>query len=153
MLTEPAGPRQTQGLRVLVVEDEFLIAIDLQLMLEDVGCTVLGPVGTVDDALRILDETRPDVVSLDLNLRGESSVPVAEKLRAPRDPVHRHVGLQDLRLCGRREPDRCHGDRKARPTAHADRGPEPDLRRMIEGAGAEKPLPDPGPLQPNGLAL
>nr|RDS95975.1 response regulator [Cereibacter sphaeroides f. sp. denitrificans] len=82
MLTEPAGPRQTQGLRVLVVEDEFLIAIDLQLMLEDVGCTVLGPVGTVDDALRILDETRPDVVSLDLNLRGQSSVPVAEKLRA-----------------------------------------------------------------------
>ncbi len=45
------------------------------------GYAVLGPVGTVDDALRILDETRPDVVSLDLNLRGQSSIPVAEKLR------------------------------------------------------------------------
>ncbi|MGC9449781.1 response regulator [Cereibacter johrii] len=82
MPNEPAEPRQKRGLLVLIVEDEFLIAFDLQSMLEDVGCTVLGPVGTVDAALRILGETRPDVVSLDLNLRGQSSIPVAEKLRA-----------------------------------------------------------------------
>ncbi|QCP84374.1 response regulator [Cereibacter sphaeroides] len=82
MPNEPAEPRQKRGLLVLVVEDEFLIAIDLQSMLEDVGYAVLGPVGTVDAALRIVEEARPDVVSLDLNLRGQSAIPVAEKLRA-----------------------------------------------------------------------
>jgi len=42
---------------VLVVEDEFLIAMDLKLMLEERGWRVIGPVATVQDALRLLEET------------------------------------------------------------------------------------------------
>lgn len=54
---------------VLVVEDEMMIAFDLQMMLEDNGCRVLGPVASVDSALRLLEDTRPDVAVLDGNLR------------------------------------------------------------------------------------
>jgi hypothetical protein len=40
---------------VLIVEDEFLIAMDLQLMLEDHGWRVIGPAANVRDALRLSD--------------------------------------------------------------------------------------------------
>lgn len=67
---------------VLVVEDEYLIALDLQLMLESHGWQVLGPVPSVQDALRLLDEERPTVALLDVNLGGELVTPVAEALAA-----------------------------------------------------------------------
>nr|WP_111298481.1 response regulator [Paracoccus saliphilus] len=66
---------------VLVVEDEPLIALDVQMLLEQQGHHVLGPVDTVEKALRLLDNARPDVVILDLNLRGRLVTPVAERLR------------------------------------------------------------------------
>jgi DNA-binding response OmpR family regulator len=71
---------------VLVVEDEFLIAMDLGLLLEGRGYRVLGPAATVAEALRLLDgdggEGTPDVALLDANLRGEPVTPVAARLRA-----------------------------------------------------------------------
>lgn len=81
-MPDPIEPSLTGMLCVLVVEDEMLIALDLQLMLEDAGHRVLGPVGAVDKALSLLDGARPDVVLLDLNLRGELATPVAERLRS-----------------------------------------------------------------------
>ena len=67
---------------VLVVEDEFLIAMHLELVLQRHGWRVLGPAATVDEALRLLRGEKPDVALLDVNLRGELVTPVAEKLRA-----------------------------------------------------------------------
>jgi DNA-binding response OmpR family regulator len=67
---------------VLVVEDEFLIAMDLERLLERNSWRVLGPVATVKEALRLLDGEAPDVALLDVNLRGELVTPVAERLRA-----------------------------------------------------------------------
>jgi two-component system, response regulator PdtaR len=65
---------------VLVVEDEFLIALDLELLLRRHGWRVLGPAATVDQALRLLRQgDTPDVALLDVNLGGE---PVAAELRA-----------------------------------------------------------------------
>src|SRR5215212_8822543 len=72
------------GRLVLVVEDEFLIAMDLELLLRRHGWRVLGPAATVAEALRLLADERPDVALLDLNLRGELATPVAEELRAGR---------------------------------------------------------------------
>jgi DNA-binding response OmpR family regulator len=66
---------------VLVVEDEFLIAMDLELLLQRHGWRVLGPAATVAEALRLLTGERPDVALLDVNLRGELVTPVAEELR------------------------------------------------------------------------
>ena len=67
---------------VLVVEDEMLIALDLQMMLEDNGFQVLGPAGSVESALRLLEDIRPDVAVLDGNLRGRPIIPVAQRLRS-----------------------------------------------------------------------
>jgi two-component system, response regulator PdtaR len=67
---------------VLVVEDEILIAMDLELLLRRHGWRVLGPAGTVAEARRLLAGQTPDVALLDFNLRGEPVTPVAEELRA-----------------------------------------------------------------------
>jgi DNA-binding response OmpR family regulator len=67
---------------VLIVEDEFLIAMDLELVLQRHGWRVLGPAATVAEALRLLRSETPDVALLDFNLHGEPVTPVAEELRA-----------------------------------------------------------------------
>ena len=67
---------------VLVVEDEFLIALDLRLMLERGGWRVLGPVATVRGALRLLEDELPAVALLDVNLGEDLVTPVAETLKA-----------------------------------------------------------------------
>jgi len=71
---------------VLVVEDEFLIAMDLTLLLERRGWYVLGPAATVDEALRLLDDERPAVALLDITLNNGTVTPVAEALRARNVP-------------------------------------------------------------------
>lgn len=71
---------------ILVVEDEFLIAMDLQMMLEAHGWRVLGPVPSVADALRLLDAELPQVALLDVNLGVELVTPVAEVLKAQAIP-------------------------------------------------------------------
>jgi CheY-like chemotaxis protein len=70
-----------KGRRVLIVEDEFVLAYDLQALLVSEGCTVIGIVPSVAKALNLLDDQQPDVATLDLNLRGHSSQPVANALR------------------------------------------------------------------------
>jgi CheY-like chemotaxis protein len=78
----------SQGLVVLVVEDEFLIAMDLEAMLKEQGWRVLGPAATVAKALSLLEDGEmPDVALLDVNLRGETVVPVAEVLREHGVPI------------------------------------------------------------------
>lgn len=67
---------------ILIVEDEFLIALDLELLLERHGWRVMGPVATVRDALGLLDVELPLVAILDVNLGIELVTPVAETLKA-----------------------------------------------------------------------
>ena len=70
------------GRRILVVEDEFLVAEYLGEILRSAGAEVLGPVGRVSEALEFLrDEAGPlDAVVLDVNLHGQSSFPIADEL-------------------------------------------------------------------------
>lgn len=72
-----------RGCRVLVVEDEYLLADDLSFALTAAGADVLGPVPTVEEAIaRISAEQRIDVAVLDVNLRGDMVFPVADALIA-----------------------------------------------------------------------
>ncbi|WP_185966158.1 response regulator [Rhodopseudomonas palustris] len=71
---------------VLIVEDEFLIAMDLARMIEGDGWTVIGPVPSVQQALRLLEDGLPTVAMLDVNLAGELVTPVAEMLKARNVP-------------------------------------------------------------------
>jgi len=75
------------GLRVLVVEDEFLVALDLSSILDDLGCVVLGLAATVPEALRLLAADPPDVTLLDINLDGARATPVALALALAADGV------------------------------------------------------------------
>jgi DNA-binding NtrC family response regulator len=70
------------GLRLLVVEDEFIIAIDLAQTLEDLGAEVVGPAGSVRDALDLVKSQgdRLDGAVLDVNLRDQQVFPVADAL-------------------------------------------------------------------------
>jgi DNA-binding NtrC family response regulator len=87
MRTRPQGSNTgLQAQRILIVEDEFLLAMELQMLLEQQGCIVLGPVNTVARALALLESERPDAVLLDLDLNGERSTPVAAALWAKRVP-------------------------------------------------------------------
>jgi DNA-binding response OmpR family regulator len=67
---------------VLIVEDEFLIALALQELLEHDGWRVMGPVATSRGALRLLEDELPSVALLDVNLGKELVTPVAEALKA-----------------------------------------------------------------------
>lgn len=66
---------------VLIVEDEFLIAIDLQFLLEQHGWRVIGPAASVQTALRLIEDELPSVALLDINLGSELVTPVAEFLK------------------------------------------------------------------------
>lgn len=66
---------------ILVVEDEYLIAMELAQMLEDSGYVVVGPAATVEAALALLQATSPSACVLDVNLRGEISAQVAWALK------------------------------------------------------------------------
>lgn len=89
----------TKGRRVLVVEDEALIAMLLETMLEDLECVVLGPAQTVAAALDLLGSgSQIDVALLDFNLGGQPSYPVADALRARGVPVIFCTGYGDLAL-------------------------------------------------------
>jgi CheY-like chemotaxis protein len=70
------------GLRLLVVEDEALVAMLIEDLLRDLGCTVVGPVGSVARALALLRREAIDGALLDVNLGKERSYPVADALAA-----------------------------------------------------------------------
>ncbi|HHX90439.1 MAG TPA: PAS domain S-box protein [Paracoccus sp.] len=74
------GARALEGKRVLIVEDEFIIAMDIEATLHAEGCTVLGPAITVEQALVQIYSHSLDLAILDANLRGKSVEPVAEAL-------------------------------------------------------------------------
>ncbi|MHC4046743.1 response regulator [Bradyrhizobium sp. 23AC] len=68
--------------RILVVEDEYLIALELDTELRAAGYRVMGPVPDIDGALELLKVERPDAAILDVNLAGKWVTPVAETLRS-----------------------------------------------------------------------
>jgi CheY-like chemotaxis protein len=68
--------------RILVVEDEFLIALDITGALEQGGLVVVGPLASVRDALATIERESLDGALLDANLGGESVGQVADALSA-----------------------------------------------------------------------
>jgi len=69
-----------EQLRVLVVEDEYLVAMLIKDILEGAGCVVMGPVPRLSEALDAVDHDTCDAAILDVNLAGERIDPVARAL-------------------------------------------------------------------------
>ncbi|HWE99183.1 MAG TPA: response regulator [Caulobacteraceae bacterium] len=67
--------------RILVVEDEWIIAYHLEAMLMDLGYEVIGPAPTVDEAMALIKARPPDAAVLDVSLACGRSFPVAEEMR------------------------------------------------------------------------
>jgi CheY-like chemotaxis protein len=84
------------GRRILVVEDEPFIAIDLMLAIEDAGAKPIGPATTVREALEMIETQAPDAAVLDVNLPDGHVGAVIEALpRTTSIVVHTGVGLPD----------------------------------------------------------
>lgn len=75
-----AAAPSLEGKRVLVVEDEMLLALDLEEGLLEAGCLVVGPAGNLRVALRMAEAEDIDAAILDVNLAGERVFPVAQIL-------------------------------------------------------------------------
>jgi CheY-like chemotaxis protein len=98
----PPSPRSgalgnLSGLRLLVVEDEALIATDLADTLRGLGCHVIGPAGTLEEGMRLAESAdRLDAALLDVNLHGQPSFPLATMLAARGVPVVFATGYSAL---------------------------------------------------------
>jgi two-component SAPR family response regulator len=86
------------GRRLLIVEDELLIALELQHIVEQLGGTVVGPAGSVERALQLLSDITPDAALLDANLRGNRVTPVAQACRDRSVPFAVVTGYGRLKL-------------------------------------------------------
>lgn len=73
--------------KILVVEDEALIAMELGERLNELGYDVLGPAMTLEEAEKVLAAARPNAALLDANLNGKSSVDLGARLAADGVPV------------------------------------------------------------------
>jgi CheY-like chemotaxis protein len=74
------------GIRILLVEDEAIIAMTAEDMVEELGCRVVASAATLAEALAAAERGGFDIALLDINLHGVDSLPVAAWLRQQRRP-------------------------------------------------------------------
>jgi DNA-binding response OmpR family regulator len=77
----PRAKKPLAGQRILVAEDEGLIALELERILEDFGCEVIGPLASVDEVLEYAKRGGFDGALLDVNLRGRQIFEILPALR------------------------------------------------------------------------
>jgi two-component SAPR family response regulator len=75
------------GCRVLIAEDEYLIAMDMADALSKVGCVIVGPVSTGEEGMRKLANERINLAILDIRLRDGEAYGLAEAIRARKIPI------------------------------------------------------------------
>jgi DNA-binding response OmpR family regulator len=74
------------GARLLIVEDEYLLAREMADYFENIGAEIVGPVGTVEHALALIASSRVQIAVLDVNLRDARVYPVADDLMSKKIP-------------------------------------------------------------------
>lgn len=95
----PTAVSTLRGRRILVVEDEYMIADEIAEALGGVGAEALGPVSHVDDALRLIaSESRIDGALLDVNLHAQAVWPVVDALLARDVPMVLATGYDASRI-------------------------------------------------------
>ena len=116
--------KSLEGRRILVVEDEFLIAMEVEDILRALGAEVVGPFGRLEPALGAVQKEVLDGAVLDVRLDGETSEQVAAELVSRGVPVLLTTGYEGEQL----PPDLRHLPRLRKPFD------ERDLRDMLEQA-------------------
>ena len=92
--TDALAPFERGIKRILLVEDEFLVALSIKSMLENIGYEVIGPAASIEDAMRMLDHGSIDAAVLDINIVGGTSVPIARLLQVQSRPFVFVTGYQ-----------------------------------------------------------
>lgn len=88
----------TNALRILVVEDESLLAMVVEDALQSAGYTAIGPFGTIESLEEALTREKFDLALLDVNLHGKSTLAIAERLHAANQPIIILSGYGNLTL-------------------------------------------------------
>ncbi len=83
------------GRRILVVEDEMLVLMNIEYMLADLGCGSVTAAATVDQALALIETQAFDAAVVDVNLNGHESYPVADALGVRSVPFAFSTGYSD----------------------------------------------------------
>src|SRR5215475_4153960 len=87
MTSQSASSGSLLGRRVLVIEDEYFLADDIERTLSAMGARVLGPFGELKEATDLVDRNVAiDAAVVDINLRNEMVFPLARILRARKVP-------------------------------------------------------------------
>lgn len=94
-----------KGKRILVVEDEALIAVMVEDMLAELGSVVVGPAAAIDDALALVQIEAIDAAVLDVNVRGERIDPVAHALFERGIPVLFATGYSEIPIASLQQAD------------------------------------------------
>src|SRR5215470_3120097 len=118
--------------RILVIEDEALVALQLQADLESVGHTVVGPARSLQAGLSLAKDEAIDLALVDVSLGRETSAPIADELIARKVPFAFVTGYSDIAVLPehlRKKP------RLSKPYVLAD------VRRIIASLLDEEPEP------------
>ena len=73
-------PRSLKGARILLVEDEYFVALELKMILGALGAEIVGPASRLQTARELAKAERLDGAVLDVKLDGETTFPLAEEL-------------------------------------------------------------------------
>lgn len=119
----------THGRRVLVVEDDGILAEIVVELLGELGYEAVGPVRALKSALEVLERDPPDAAILDVNLSGQSVYPLAENCADRGIPIVFMTGYADLA----RMPERFRGCMRIGKPFHRDSLAE-SLRKAIGAA-------------------
>jgi two-component SAPR family response regulator len=80
-------PRSLKGAKILLVEDEYFVAVEMKMILGALGAEIVGPVSRLQPARELAKAQRLDGAVLDVKLDGETSFPLAEELMNRGVPV------------------------------------------------------------------
>ena len=124
-------------MRVLIVEDEFLIAMELEMLLTDFGHEVVGTAATEAEALALAEDRRPEVATVDLRLQGgDRGDRLAFALREKHD-IAAIMMSGNLDTETERKLQRCH------PLAFIGKPFSRErLRKVLEAAERSRPVTD-----------
>ncbi len=91
-IDSPMSGKRLDGCRIVIVEDELLIAMALEEILLDAGATIVGMAGCVADALALIEREDFDAAVLDGRLDDERVTAIADALEAGAKPFIFHSG-------------------------------------------------------------